>query len=86
LHEPGNPLSQAVPWLPSPQSLSFLRREKTLQSTTKDVMEAFSALTSRAEVKIVPSRIPAVPPRKQRELSTAIKRRALNGLLPYVVK
>lgn len=36
--------------------------------------------------KIVPSRITAVSAKKQRELSTAIKRARFLGLLPYVLK
>ena len=36
--------------------------------------------------KIVPSRITAVSAKKQRELSTAIKRARFLGLLPYVIK
>ena len=36
--------------------------------------------------KIVPSRITAVSGKKQRELSTAIKRARHLGLLPYIVK
>ena len=36
--------------------------------------------------KIVPSRITAVSAKKQRELSTAIKRARFMGLLPYVLK
>ena len=36
--------------------------------------------------KIVPSRITAVSGKKQRELSTAIKRARQIGLLPYLVK
>ena len=36
--------------------------------------------------KIVPSRITAVSAKKQRELSQAIKRARLLGLLPYLVK
>ncbi len=36
--------------------------------------------------KIVPSRITAVSAKKQRELSTAIKRARFMALLPYVVK
>jgi small subunit ribosomal protein S18 len=36
--------------------------------------------------KIVPSRITAVSGKKQRELSTAIKRARQIGLLPYIVK
>ena len=36
--------------------------------------------------KIVPSRITAVSGKKQRELSTAIKRARQLGLLPYIVK
>jgi len=34
----------------------------------------------------VPSRITAVPNKKQRELSQAIKRARYMGLLPYVIK
>ncbi len=36
--------------------------------------------------KIVPSRITAVSAKKQRELSTAIKRARFLGLLPYVIR
>ena len=36
--------------------------------------------------KIVPSRITAVSAKKQRELSSAIKRARFLGLLPYVLK
>lgn len=36
--------------------------------------------------KIVPSRITAVSAKKQRELSTAIKRARFLGLLPYILK
>ncbi len=35
--------------------------------------------------KIVPSRITAVSAKKQRELSTAIKRARILGLLPFVI-
>ncbi len=36
--------------------------------------------------KIVPSRITAVSAKKQRELSSAIKRARFLGLLPYVIR
>jgi small subunit ribosomal protein S18 len=50
----------------------------------KDVRTLGRYISERG--KIVPSRITAVSAKKQRELSTAIKRARFLGLLPYVIK
>ncbi|MBL41159.1 MAG: 30S ribosomal protein S18 [Rhodospirillaceae bacterium] len=49
----------------------------------KDIRLLQKFLSERG--KIVPSRITAVSAKKQRELSTAVKRARFLGLLPYVV-
>ena len=50
----------------------------------KDVKTLTKFVSERG--KIIPSRISAVSAKKQRELSTAIKRARYIGLMPYVVK
>ena len=70
----------------------FFRRRKTCPFSTagspkidyKDVKLLQRYISERG--KIVPSRITAVSSKKQRELSTAIKRARFMALLPYVVK
>ena len=70
----------------------FYRRRKTCPFSGdkapkidyKDVRLLQGFMSERG--KIVPSRITAVSGKKQRELSTAIKRARTLGLLPYVVK
>ena len=70
----------------------FFRRRKSCPFSAKDapvidykdirLLQGF--MSERG--KIVPSRITAVSGKKQRELSTAIKRARQLGLLPYIVK
>jgi small subunit ribosomal protein S18 len=70
----------------------FFRRRKTCPFSGanapkidyKDVRLLQGFMSERG--KIVPSRITAVSARKQRELSTAIKRARHLGLLPYLVQ
>ena len=70
----------------------FYRRRKTCPFSGanapkidyKDVRLLQRYISERG--KIVPSRITAVRPKKQRELAKAIKRARFLGLLPYVVK
>jgi len=70
----------------------FFRRRKTCPFSGanapkidyKDVRLLQGFVSERG--KIVPSRITAVSSKKQRELSTAIKRARFMALLPYVVK
>ena len=50
----------------------------------KDIKTLTKFVSERG--KIIPSRISAVSAKKQRELSTAIKRARYIGLMPYVVK
>ena len=50
----------------------------------KDIKTLTRFISERG--KIIPSRISAVSAKKQRELSTAIKRARYIGLMPYVVK
>lgn len=71
---------------------SYFRRRKTCPFSSSDVpkidhkdvklLQRF--LSERG--KIVPSRISAVSSKKQRELSTAIKRARFLALLPYLIK
>ena len=70
----------------------FFRRRKTCPFSGanapkidyKDVKLLQRYISERG--KIVPSRITAVSSKKQRELSTAIKRARFMALIPYVVK
>ena len=70
----------------------FFRRKKSCPFTGdnapkidyKDVRLLQRYVSERG--KIVPSRIPAVCAKKQRELAQAIKRARFLGLLPYVLK
>jgi len=70
----------------------FFRRRKTCPFSGanapaidyKDVKLLSRYISERG--KIVPSRITAVSAKKQRELSKAIKRARLLGLLPFVIK
>ncbi|KPL67836.1 30S ribosomal protein S18 [Erythrobacter sp. SG61-1L] len=70
----------------------FFRRRKSCPFSAKnapsidykDVRLLQGFMSERG--KIVPSRITAVSAKKQRELSTAIKRARQIGLLPYIVK
>lgn len=70
----------------------FFRRRKSCpfsgkeapQIDYKDVKLLQGFVSERG--KIVPSRITSVAAKKQRELSTAIKRARHLGLLPYLVK
>ena len=75
-----------------PTRRPFFRRRKTCPFSGpnapridyKDVKLLQRYVSERG--KIVPSRITAVSARKQRELSTAIKRARFLGLIPYVIK
>ena len=75
-----------------PKRRPFHRRRKTCPFSGanapkidyKDVRLLQRYISERG--KIVPSRITAVSSKKQRELSTAIKRARFMALLPYVVK
>ena len=68
----------------------FFRRKKTCPFTGpnapkidwKDTKTLSRFISERG--KIMPSRITAVSPKKQRELSRAIKRARFMALLPYV--
>lgn len=68
----------------------FFRRKKTCPFTGpnapkidwKDVNTLRRYISERG--KIMPSRITAVSPKKQRELARAIKRARFMALLPYV--
>lgn len=68
----------------------FFRRKKTCPFTGpnapkidwKDVKTLSRYISERG--KIMPSRITAVSPKKQRELSRAIKRARFMALLPYL--
>ena len=70
----------------------FFRRKKSCPFTGpnapkidyKDVKLLQRFLSERG--KIVPSRITAVSQKKQRQLSTAIKRARYLGLLPYAMR
>jgi len=74
------------------QRRPFFRRRKTCPFSGpnapkidyKDIRLLSRFISERG--KIIPSRITAVSPKKQRELSQAIKRARYLGLLPYVVK
>lgn len=68
----------------------FFRRRKTcpfsgqnaMKIDYKDIRTLSKFVSERG--KIIPSRISAVSIKKQRELSTAIKRARFLGLMPYV--
>ncbi|HAE02311.1 MAG TPA: 30S ribosomal protein S18 [Rhodospirillaceae bacterium] len=70
----------------------FFRRKKTCPFSGpnapaidyKDVKTLQRFISERG--KIVPSRITAVSAKKQRALSTAIKRSRFLGLIPYVIR
>lgn len=70
----------------------FFRRKKTCPFSGneapvidyKDVRLLQKFVSERG--KIIPSRITAVSPKKQRDLAKAIKRARFLGLLPYVAK
>ena len=71
---------------------AFFRRRKSCPFSGKDApkidykdVRLLQGFVSERG-KIVPSRITAVCAKKQRELSTAIKRARFMALLPYVVK
>lgn len=74
------------------QRRPFFRRRKTCPFSGpsapkidyKDVRLLQRYISERG--KIVPSRITAVSAKKQRELSTAIKRARFLGLLPFVIR
>ncbi len=74
------------------QRRPFFRRRKTCPFSGpnapkidyKDVRLLQRYISERG--KIVPSRITAVSAKKQRELSTAIKRSRFLGLLPFVIR
>ena len=74
------------------QRRPFFRRRKTCPFSGpnapkidyKDVRFLQRYISERG--KIVPSRITAVSAKKQRELSTAIKRSRFLGLLPFVIR
>lgn len=75
-----------------PSRRPFFRRRKTCPFSGenspkidyKDVRLLQRYISERG--KIVPSRITAVSAKMQRELSRAIKRARLLGLLPFVIK
>jgi small subunit ribosomal protein S18 len=75
-----------------PTRRPFFRRRKTCPFSGvnapkidyKDVRLLQRYISERG--KIVPSRITAVSAKKQRELSQAIKRARILGLLPFVIK
>ena len=72
------------------QKAPFFRRKKTCPFTGpnapkidwKDTKTLVRFISERG--KMMPSRITAVSPKKQRELSRAIKRARFMALLPYV--
>ncbi|GGB43001.1 30S ribosomal protein S18 [Roseibium aquae] len=74
-----------------PSRRPFFRRRKTCPFSGsnapkidyKDIRLLQRYISERG--KIVPSRITAVSAKKQRELSRAIKRARLLGLLPFVI-
>ena len=74
----------------SAEKTPFFRRKKTCPFTGpnapkidwKDTKTLARYISERG--KIMPSRITAVSPKKQRELSRAIKRARFMALLPYV--
>ncbi|OYW61546.1 MAG: 30S ribosomal protein S18 [Rhizobiales bacterium 17-65-6] len=74
------------------QRRPFFRRRKTCPFSGpnapkidyKDVRLLQRYISERG--KIVPSRITAVSAKKQRELSSAIKRARFLGLLPFVIR
>jgi len=77
--------------MPAPETKApFFRRKKTCPFTGpnapridwKDVKMLQRFISERG--KIMPSRITAVSPKKQRELARAIKRARFMGLLPYL--
>ena len=78
--------------MPAPANRPYFRRRKTCPFSAsdapridyKDVKLLQRFLSERG--KIIPSRISAVSSKKQRELSTAIKRARFLALLPYRVK
>jgi small subunit ribosomal protein S18 len=75
-----------------PSRRPFFRRRKTCPFSGanapkidyKDVKLLQRYVSERG--KMVPSRITAVSSKKQRELSVAIKRARLLGLLPFVIR
>ncbi|CTQ74442.1 MAG: 30S ribosomal protein S18 [Labrenzia sp.] len=75
----------------TPSRRPFFRRRKTCPFSGsnapkidyKDIRLLQRYISERG--KIVPSRITAVSAKKQRELSRAIKRARLLGLLPFVI-
>ncbi|MEP3049284.1 MAG: 30S ribosomal protein S18 [Roseibium sp.] len=75
----------------SPSRRPFFRRRKTCPFSGanapkidyKDIRLLQRYISERG--KIVPSRITAVSAKKQRELSRAIKRARLLGLLPFLI-
>jgi small subunit ribosomal protein S18 len=75
-----------------PTRRPFFRRRKTCPFSGtnapkidyKDVRLLQRYISERG--KIVPSRITAVSAKKQRELSRAIKRARILGLIPFVIK
>src|SRR5262249_21001371 len=66
---------------PNPSPSAAAHPPKT---DSKDVNPLQLYVPERA--KFVPSRIPAVSAKKQRELAQAIKRARFLGLLPYVIQ
>ncbi|MDP7122721.1 MAG: 30S ribosomal protein S18 [Alphaproteobacteria bacterium] len=75
-----------------PQRRSFFRRRKSCPFSGpkaqkidyKDVKLLLRFISERG--KIVPSRITAVSPKKQRELTKAIKQARFLALIPYISK
>ncbi len=76
----------------APARKPFFRRRKTCPFSGanapkidyKDVKLLQRHISERG--KIIPSRITSVSPKKQRELSIAIKRARFLGFLPYVLQ
>ena len=76
----------------APARKPFFRRRKTCPFSGsnapvidyKDVKLLQRYISERG--KIIPSRITSVSPKKQRELSIAIKRARFLGFLPYVLQ
>jgi len=74
----------------TPSKAPFFRRKKTCPFTGegapkidwKNTKMLIRYISERG--KIMPSRITAVSPKKQRELATAIKRARFMALIPYV--